>query len=144
MGVYTELSQRQQEEVNALPLGYAFGKERFVEMMQNWGLDPERDIKKICTIGDGCYIQKKDVELMRQTFARHRTERAEAAAGVEGAAYIFQMFLRELKDHEYGYTRDPSDALEALGYTLEQVMADDKLRKDFERARKKIEKAKIF
>ena len=38
-----ELRNRQQEEFNALPLGFAFGQKQFDEMMRGWGLDPEKD-----------------------------------------------------------------------------------------------------
>ena len=48
------------------------------------------------------------------------------------------MFYHELKDHEYGYTEDAEDTLEALDYTMEQVQSDQRLYRGFERARKKI------
>ena len=38
---YTGLRQRQQQEVNALPIGFAFSDRQFEEMMRGWGLDPE-------------------------------------------------------------------------------------------------------
>lgn len=133
---YTELQERQQQEINALPLGFAFGKEQFAEMMEQWGLDPEKDIDQICSIGAGGYIQKKDVEAVRQTFARHREERA--AVLKADTEYIYQMFLCELDNHEYSYTGDPTDALAALGYSLEQVLSDNRLRRGFECACKKI------
>lgn len=139
MNQYTEMKQRQQQEYNALPLGFAFDRKQFAEMMHGWGLDPERDIKKICSIGAGGYIQKKDVELLRQTSARHRAEKVEAIAQDKtGTAFIFQMFYCELANHEYGYTGDEEDTLDALGYTLEQVQADKRLLKGFERACKEI------
>ena len=65
MNQYQEMRDRQQQEFNALPLGFAFGQKQFNEMMRGWGLHPERDVKKICSIGAGGYIQKKDVELLR-------------------------------------------------------------------------------
>ena len=48
------------------------------------------------------------------------------------------MFLAELADHEYGYTGDDDDTLDALGYTMEQVMADKRLLHGFEKARRVI------
>lgn len=74
MNKYKELRDRQQAEVNALPLGFAFGKSQFDEMMRGWGLDPEKDLDKIVSIGAGGYIQKKDRSLMHETFDRHRRE----------------------------------------------------------------------
>lgn len=34
---YAELKQRQQEEFNKLPLGFAFSDKQFNEMMKEWG-----------------------------------------------------------------------------------------------------------
>ena len=38
MNGYVELRQRQQEEFNALPLGFAFSQKQFDEMMRDWGI----------------------------------------------------------------------------------------------------------
>ena len=38
---YAELRQRQRQEVNALPIGFAFSDRQFEEMMRGWGLDRE-------------------------------------------------------------------------------------------------------
>lgn len=139
MNEYQELRNRQQQEFNVLPLGFAFDRKQFEEMMRGWGLHPERDVKKICSIGAGGYIQKKDVELLRQTNSRHKQELAEAIkADMTGKDFIFQMFYYELKNHEYGYTGDADDTLDALGYTLEQVQSTQQLCRGFKLACKKI------
>ena len=125
MNKYMELKERQQQEVNALPLGFAFSEKQFNEMMVGWGLDPEKDLDKIVSIGYGGFIQKKDRSLMHETFDRHKREMKEAiAADPTGEGFIFDMFLRELENHEYGYTGDMTDALEALGFTAQEVVDD--------------------
>ena len=130
MNTYQEMQLRQQQEFNTLPLGFAFNKDQFDKMMRGWGLHPERD---------GCYIQKKDVELLLQTSVRHKKELAAAiAADTTGSGFIFEMFYYELKNYEYGYTEDAEDALDALGLTMEQVQSDKLLCRGFERAQKKI------
>lgn len=43
MESYRELRDRQQKEFNELPLGFAFSDKQFDEMMEKWGLDPEKD-----------------------------------------------------------------------------------------------------
>lgn len=135
MNRYAELRNRQQEEFNALPLGFAFSQKQFDEMMREWGLDPEKDTGKICSIGAGGYIQKKDVELLRQTNKRHSEEMAAAIAEDKtGEGFIYEMFLYELDNHEYGYTGDTSDTLEALGYTAEQVLESPCLKRGIEKA----------
>ena len=135
MNRYAQLRQRQQEELNALPLGFAFGRKQFDEMMEGWGLDPEKDLNKICSIGAGGYIRKEDVGLLRQTSERHREEMAAAIAEDEtGGGFIYEMFLCELDNHEYGYTQDTEDALDALGYTAEEVLGDPRLKRGIEKA----------
>ena len=139
MNKYAGMRKRQQEEFNALPLGFAFSQKQFDEMMRDWGLDPEKDRDKIYRIPAGGYVQKKDADLLHQTAERHDAELTAAIAEDKtGDGFIYQMFLAELADHEYGYTGDADDTLDALGYTMEQVRADKRLLRGFEKARKVI------
>ena len=93
MNKYKELRDRQQAEVNALPLGFAFSNKQFDEMMRGWGLDPEKDLDKIFSIGAGGYVQKKDHSLLHETYNRHERELKEAIApdhNIEGL--LFDIF----------------------------------------------------
>ncbi len=38
MNKYVEFRERQQEELDTLPLGFIFGDKQFDEMMKRWGL----------------------------------------------------------------------------------------------------------
>lgn len=135
MNEYRKLRERQQQEFNALPLGFAFNNRQFAETMQGWGLDPEKDLDKICSIGYGGFVQKKDVDLLHTTTARHETElKAAIAADPTGEGFICDMFRYELDNHEYGYTMELSDTLEALGYTVKDINADKRLLRGLERA----------
>lgn len=135
MNKYSELRQRQQQEFNALPLGFAFSQKQFDEMMQEWGLDPEKDLDKIYRIPGGGYVQKKDADLLHQTTERHNKEmEAAIAEDKTGEGFIYEMFLYELDNHEYGYTRDTEDTLDALGYTAEEILGDPCLKRGIEKA----------
>lgn len=139
MNKYAELRQRQQEEFNALPLGFAFSQKQFDEMMRGWGLDPEKDTGKIYSIGAGGYVQKKDADLLHQTRERHDAELAAAIeADKTGDGFIYEMFLYELDNHEYGYTGESEDTLDALCLTAQEVAADKRLLRGFEKAQKEI------
>lgn len=128
MNRYTEMRQRQQEEFNALPLGYAFSDEQFDKMMRGWGLDPETDLDKIYKIPGGGFVQKKHHRLLHDTLDSFDAERQAAIdADKTGEGFIFEMFLAELENHEYSYTGDATDALDALGLTVEEVVADERL-----------------
>lgn len=139
MNQYTKLKKRQQEEFNALPLGFAFTEEQFEKMMRNWELDPKADIDKICRIVSNGYIQKKDLKKLQELSKRHKVEREEAIANDKtGDNFIYHMFLCELNNTEYGYTGNETDALEALDLTWEQLQADKRLLHGFEKASKRI------
>lgn len=139
MNRYAELRHRQQEEFNALPLGFAFSNKQFDEMMRNWGLDPEKDVDKIYSIGAGGFVQKKDAELLHETHKRLDEEMAAAIAADEtGEGFIYEMFLYELDNHEYGYTGELEETLDALGYTVEDINADKRLLRGLNMAAKEI------
>lgn len=128
MNRYSEMKRRQQEEFNSLPLGWAFSQKQFDEMMAGWGLDPAKDLDKIMRIPGGGFVQKKDRELLHQTLKKADDElRAAIAEDKTGEGFIAEMFQAELEDHEYSYTMDTTDALEALGYTAEEVVNDPRL-----------------
>lgn len=140
MNSYTEMKARHQAEFNALPLGFAFNEEQLAEMLEKWGLHRNNCSCKICYLGCGTYIQKKDKGRLDKTLERHRKELLGAiVADSTGDGFVFQMFLTELENHEYSYTRDISDALSALGLTSEAVISDPKLAKGLVKACEYIE-----
>lgn len=74
MESYRELRDRQQKEFNELPLGFAFSDKQFDEMMEKWGLDPEKDLDKIYRVPGGGFIQKKDHEHFHEVLDRQQFE----------------------------------------------------------------------
>lgn len=146
MNKYDELRKRQQAEFDALPIGAAFGHQQFVEMMKKWDLchgedgEPtENDCKQISHIYAGAYIQKKDIPALREVSARHKAEFEKAIAEDEtGEGFVYDMFYSELCNHEYGYTGDPEDAIEALGMSFEEIYSNEKLSHALEKAERDI------
>lgn len=134
MESYIELRNRQQSEFNALPIGYAFSEQQFDEMMSGWGLSGD-DKDSIVSLTGGGFIQKKDLQLYHDTMNRmgHELESA-ISEDTTGNGFVYQMFLTELRNHEFSYTGDPEDALDALGYTIGEVYADKKLLHGYEKA----------
>lgn len=119
MNLYLELKNRHQKEVNEFPLGFAFNDKQFAEMMEKWGLTPE-DTDKIYSIGGGGFVRKADAEAMNEMFERHAKER-EVAIKENKDNYLYHMFDYELANHEYNYTGEVDDTLEALGVTVEDL-----------------------
>lgn len=114
---YQELKSKHKAEVDAFPFGFAFNQKQFEQMMAKWGLAPY-DMDKIYYIGVGVYVRKSDVEAMREMFARHE---AEHKAAMQDDEYLFSMFNYELANHEYGYTGELDDTLDALGLTMDEI-----------------------
>ena len=125
---YSELKERQQQEINAFPFIWAFNESQLADGMRRLGLDPEKDKDKRCSIGGGGIIRKIDADAMRAMFDRHRRELQEAiAADKTGDGFIYDMFYTELANHEYSYTMDLGEGIAACGLTVEQINADPAL-----------------
>ena len=131
---YRELRKQQQAEFDKFPLGAAFNNEQFKEMMEKWGLK-EKDTDKILSLGAGAFIRKADKEAYLEMNRRHTAQLKEAIAADEtGEGFIYEMFYHELANHEYGYTGDLEDTLDALGYTAEEINADERLLRGLNKA----------
>jgi hypothetical protein len=140
MNRYTALKDRQQKELNAFPLGAAFGNQQFAEMMYEmmykWELT-ETDTDKIYSIGSGCYLRRSDSQAFHEMLERFDREiAAEIAGDPTGDGFIRDMFYAELANHEYCITYDLTDTLYALGLTLEQINADKRLVRGLQKAEK--------
>jgi len=110
MSEYSALKNRHQQEVNDFPFFFAFSKEQFEKGMAEFGLTPN-DTDKIYKYGStGGFYLRTDAPRLKEMFDRHDKEKQEAlAADTKGNGYIYQMFLYELANHEYGYTGDVTD-----------------------------------
>jgi len=141
MNAYVELRNKHQHEIGEFPMFFAFDSKQFEEGMVNFGLLPT-DTDKVCGFGGtGGFILKSDSGKLIEMFARHAKEREAAiAADKKGNGYIYQMFLFELKNHEYGYTWELDDTLAALEFTLEDIEKSKPLKYGLEKAITKIKK----
>lgn len=133
---YREMKERHQSEVNALPLAFAFSEKQFKEKLAEWDLT-EEDARNgsIIAIGGGGFIKACDRELVISTFERIADEEAAAVeADTDGNGYIYQMFLYELTNHEYSYTQDINETLEALNISASDLENSEALRNGLQRA----------
>jgi len=122
MNSYERLRDKHQREVNELPFFFAFSNEQFAAGMAKFGLNPT-DTDKIYRLSEmGGFYLRTDAKLINDTFNRHETERQAAIdADTTGNGYILEMFLFELRNHEFGYTWRLDDTLDALGLTMEEI-----------------------
>ncbi len=135
MNDYQKLKAQHQAEVNAFPMGFAFSQAQFEEDMKALGLTPS-DAGKIYAIsGTGGFYRRTDAKALHEMFRRRRQELEEAVqSDATGDGFIFQMFDCELADHEYGYSGDLDETLDALGFTMEDINADPRLAHGLEKA----------
>ena len=137
---YKEMRKRHQQEFNEFPIHFAFGNEQFAEAMADWGFTPE-DTDKIVSIGAGGFIRKTDVQAFLDLNRRHNDERT---ALLEDEENLYQMFLYEMWNHEYGYTHEPEDTLMACGFTWGQIKRSKKKLAAWQRAEKRCFAGDVF
>ena len=138
MNKYVEIKKKHEKRVNDFPLGFAFSNQQFKDMMEKWGLK-ETDTDKIYSIGAGGFIRKTDLEEYNKMWTEIRKEEKDLIEQDKtGEGYIKDMFLYELENHEYGYTHELEDTLDALELTYDQVMESPSLKHGLELARKEI------
>ena len=101
METYQELRTRQQKEVDALPLGFAFSEKQFEEMKTKQGVKENSELYRL---GDtGGFYRKVDADLISGTFKRHHKERQNAIFTSNGinVVYVQGMIYYEMCNHEY-------------------------------------------
>lgn len=127
MNAYAELINRQQAEFDAFPMKYAFNQKQFERGMKELGLEPT-DTDKIYKSPGGGFYRKTDAPALREMLDRFDREMQEAiAADPTGEGFIYEMFRYELDNHEYNYTQDVTETIECLGFTWEEINADERL-----------------
>lgn len=145
MGAWKDLREKQQAEVNAFPMHFAFGNEQIQKKIQELNLDPENWRTQIVGIGAGGFVLKSDLPALKEMFKRHREEReALIATDSTGDGVIYEMFHAALVNTEYGYTVDWTDALEHEGYTEADIEVDPRLKHGLQRAAADIRKKEGF
>lgn len=138
MNRYADLKQRQQQEFDAFPMQFAFNDRQFAEGMAALGLKPT-DTDKVYRAPGGGFYRKEDGPRLKEMMNRFDRELQSAIAGDKtGDGFIYEMFLHELNNHEYGYTGELCETLGALGYTPGDIQADPRLSHGLEKAQCKI------
>lgn len=141
MNAYRELKDKHQKEVNDFPMFFAFSEAQFAEGMLSLGLKPSETDKLYKFGNTGGFYRKSDSPKLKEMFDRHAKEMKEAiAADPTGDGFIYDMFDYELANHEYGYTRDISDAVRALGLSVDEINADERLLHGLKKACREQEK----
>jgi hypothetical protein len=135
MNEYLELKKKQEAEFNAFPMFFAFNKDQFADGMKKLGLLPDQ-LDMIYKFNGGGFYKRSDSKDFHALLKRH-TEEVEAAIkdDTKGDGYIFEMFRYELANHEYGYTGDEEDTLNALGLSMVEIEDNPALKEGLRNAK---------
>ena len=134
MNKYKELRDRQRKEYEAIPKAFVFTNEDFPKAMKALGLKPD-EFDKVATIGYGCLMRKESAAEFEGLSKKHRQEFFnEISEDTSGDGFIYDMFVYELAKHDFCVSYDSTDALDALGFTLEYVFLDNALRHGYTKA----------
>lgn len=118
---YQELKLKHSKEMDGFEgIFFAFNNEQFKEGMEKVGLK-EDETPKICRLVAGGFILKSRIAAFDEMMTRQNKERQdlrkERKATLDALVY-------ELQNHEFCITHDPQDALDALGWDINDVSKD--------------------
>lgn len=122
METYEQLKRRQQKEIGALPLGFAYNDRQFAEMMEKLGVQSPSELYRLGNTG--AFHRKTDTRMIVDTFTRHSRERHDAIYREQGidVEYLRIMFYEEMCDHEFGINSNGrTDVLLACDITEEEM-----------------------
>lgn len=137
METYQELRTRQQKEVDALPLGFAFSEKQFEEMKVKLGVKENSELYRLGSTGG--FYRKIDADLIIGTFKRHQEERQNAIFTANGinTVYVQSMIYYEMCNHEFAINHDGrEEVLEACDLTEELLDKHSELKNAWNAARK--------
>lgn len=140
--LYKELIDKQMAEINVFPVKTATNNEQFKKIVNEWNLSFNENSdnfygKQLVPLSLGMFIRKKDVKAFNDMLNRHREEHQKAIEeDTTGEGYIYDMFVYELQNYEYGYTGCVDDTLEALGISRETLQQNAAMSQALAKARK--------
>lgn len=141
MNKYREFKERTQNEFNNFPIGFAFTSEQFEESKKKLGV---KDNSELVKIGYNGFIRKTDrVKFHKMISSQNEEYDRLILEDTKGNGFIADMFKYELPNHEFGYTWDLEDTLDALDLTKEKVMSDKKYFNGINNALKEIYNAEL-
>ena len=136
METYSEMKERHQQEVNALPIKFAFSNNQFKDICKSWGFTVDDAPNMIYSGGMGMYYLRKDSDLIRDTFERVGREESDALRS--SFDFAVQAFEYEMYNHEYSYTMEADDMLDSLGLDWSDLNDDPMLLSAFRKAKEKV------
>lgn len=112
---YTQQKKRHQDEISTFNgLFWAFSNEQLEEGKKKLGCENN----DLISIGAGGFILRTQLQAFKDCMKRQAQERKELK---KDAKIFFDALVYELNNHEYCITYDPTDAIESLGLTKNDI-----------------------
>ena len=130
MNRYKQLRDQLQKQYDALPIKYAFSEMQFKNILKEFETEAGERVR-LLHIGHGAYILAQDEKLIDEFLERSNRELSEA---IKDDEFLYDAFNYELANHEFCYTDDITDTLDALGLTWEQIKDDKRIMRILKKA----------
>lgn len=130
---YGALQEAHQEDISNFPILWLFGKKGDAELAEAISKIGAKSVDELIGIGGGGYIQKSKKDDFLTMMRKHTAERKEFSSNQNN---LVELIFSEMCNHEYAYTQDPEDTLNALGKTY-QDLQDPNFKKAWKLAEKK-------
>lgn len=140
MNSWEIFTEKYREKFKTIPIYYAFNDKQLQQIKEMLGItnDEEFENNVVSTYGGGL-ILKNNIPLLNTYFDEKEKELKKLIdEDKTGEGFVQDMFYTELVNHEYPYTQQLDDTLEALGLTLEEINTNAKLRHGLDLASLKI------
>lgn len=125
MNKYRELKERNEKKLNNFPMGFAFSRKQLEEVKLKLNV---AKCSELLSIGCGGFIRKKDQKAFDELFSSIDKELRDAIfSDTTGEGFALDALSYELSNHEYCISLDPTDALEELGITIDDIRNSEAL-----------------
>lgn len=136
MNQYEELIKNKEQEQNKYPFIFSDLAEMENELAKR-NINKE-DIEYYFS-ENHFYIIQTHVDKFNEIAERYEKEiERRIEQDPTGEGFIKDMFKTQLKNYEYGYTLEADDAIERLGYTLEEIDTNTRLKNGLDLAKREI------
>ena len=138
---YLDFEEKFAERRQSIPTLFAFNEASLAERLTELGVSFKNPKDAIVSIGGGTHFLKSDYAAYKKVVAEGNAEFFEL---MKKKRFATGAFYTVLNAYEYSWTEDNTEAIEALGYTVEAVYEDVALKACLEAAEKQIKKEKAL
>lgn len=130
MNKIEEYNEFVRSKLDAFPTAYAFSEKQLEEAIEKLGAKSRDDL---ISVGFGGLIRRTDIDKWNQMWHEISEERKRL---MKDDDFAYQMFFNTMSNHEYIFTLDDDEIIDACGLTPAIVYGDDKLKDVYNQAKR--------